>query len=200
MKDLKSIEQLKECFKKFPTIGDKTAERMAYAVINFSCEDVNELINVLNKVKSSIHPCPICGLLTEDEICSICSSPTRDKSSCIVIANYKDVYPFENSHSFHGVYHCLNGEISPMKGVSPKDLRIKELLMRIEKENIEEIIIATNPTLEGETTALYISELLKDKNVKVSRMGLGIPFGGQLDYMDELTITKALEGKKTLKD
>ncbi len=200
MKDLKSIEKLKECFKKFPTIGDKTAERMAYAVINFKDEDVDEIIDTFKKVKKDIHPCPNCGLLTDEDLCSICSNTNRDHTLCIVIANYKDVYPFENSHSFHGIYHCLNGEISPMKGISPDDLKINELVERIEKEGIVEIILATNPTIEGETTALYISKLLNNKDVKVSRMGVGVPFGGQLDYMDELTITKALEGRKSLKD
>ncbi len=201
MNELKSINKLIEAFKLFPTVGEKSAERMAYAVLNLSNDQVESFVEALKEVKINIHSCPICGMLTEDEICDICRNDTRDHTTCLVVSNQKDILPFEKSKTFKGIYHCLNGDINPMKGITPKDLRIDELFSRIDEENIKEIIIATNPTLEGETTALYLAKVLAEanKDIKITRLAYGIPFGGQLDYTDELTIERALKGRTDIK-
>lgn len=198
MKELKTLTQLTKAFRKFPSIGDKTAERMSYALLNMEDNDINELIKSIKDAKSNIHACPNCGLLTDEKVCSICSDENRDHSTCIVISFQKDVLPFEKSNTYKGIYHCLNGEISTLKGIGPDELRIKELLSRIKSENIKEIIIATNSTLEGETTALYLASILENYDVTVSRVGFGIPMGSNLDYVDELTISKAIEQRKKI--
>lgn len=199
MKELRSLNKLIDAFKSFPSIGSKTAERMGYSLLDMDDEEVNNLLKAISEAKSEIHACPICGLLTEDEECSICKGQNRDHSVCIVLSYAKDVYNFEKLENYHGVYHVLNGVISSLHGVGPEDLRINELLERIPKEGIKEIILATNPTLEGETTALYIARILKDKNVKVTRLAYGLPAGGQLEYVDELTIEKALDNRTDIK-
>ncbi len=199
MKELSSIVKLTDSFKNFSSVGSKTAERMAFNVLSMDDKTVDELIQNIKDVKEKIHPCPICGLLSEGSICPICNDEHRDHSTCIVLSSYKDVYNFEKSNTYRGTYHSLNGDLSSLKGIRPEDLRIKELLERIDKENIKEIIIATNPTIEGETTALYLAKLLEDKNIKVTRLAYGIPMGGNLEYADELTIQKAIEGRTTLK-
>lgn len=199
MNELKSLIKLTESFKKLPTIGDKSAERMAFSILKMSEKDVTELINSIENAKKLIHTCPNCGLLTEDDLCSICSDGSRDRSICIVLSNENDIIPFEKSHNFNGVYHVLGGNISPIKNISPSDLRIEELLRRIDNDDINEIIIATSPTLEGETTALYLANILKDKEIKITRLGYGMPIGGQFEYIDELTITRALNGRTNLK-
>lgn len=198
MKDLEAIKNLEECLKFFPSIGEKTAERMAYSVLNMSKEKVDQLVFAINDAKSSIHHCPICGLLTEDPICQICTDTSRDHSQCVVLSNDKDVLPFEKMGDYNGTYHVLGGDISPSKNIGPENLRIEGLLERIKKENIKEIIIATNPTIEGETTALYLARVLLPYNISVSRLGMGLPVGGQLDYVDELTISRALKGRTKL--
>lgn len=199
MKELNSLNNLIDALKAFPSIGSKTAERMGYSVLNMSNEEVAHLIKTIETAKQEIHPCPNCGLLTEDDICSICKDPNRSHDTCIVISNAKDVYNFEKLESYYGVYHVLGGVISGLHGVTPDDLKIKELLVRIPKEGIKELILATDPTLDGETTALYISRLVSKMNVKVTRLAYGLPAGGQLDYVDELTIKKALENRTDLK-
>ncbi len=199
MKELPSLNKLIDAFKSFPSIGSKTAERMAYSLLNMDEENVNNLLKAISDAKHEIHACPICGLLTEEDKCSICKDPNRDHSICIVLSDAKDVYNFEKLNNYHGVYHVLNGVISSLHGVGPDDLRIKELIKRIDDEKIKEIVIATNPTLEGETTALYIARILKDKNVKVSRLAYGLPAGGHLEYVDELTIEKALDNRTNIK-
>lgn len=197
--DLKILEDLEESFKQFPSIGSKSAERLAYAVLNMPQDEVDKLIENLKKAKSTIHPCPICGSLTYKDICEICSSKNRDHSVCLVVSEPKDIYSFEKLGSFLGVYHVLGGDINPNKGIIPDKLRIKELIDRIAKENIKELILATSPTLEGQTTALYINKLLENTNVKVSRLAFGLPVGGQFEYIDEMTIGRALEGRTKLK-
>lgn len=196
MKELKSLERLIDYFSKLPSVGKKSAERLAYSILNWDKEEVKEFSNALLDVTSSIHKCPICGMLTEDEICEICSDDKRDKKVIIVVANPKDILAFEKLHSYNGVYHSLNGLICPSKGIGVDDINISSLLDRISANNVEEIIFATDPTVEGETTALYIAKLLKDKDVKVTRLAFGLPVGGKLDYADSLTISKALEGRK----
>ncbi len=199
MKELNSINKLTTSFKNFPSIGGKTAERMAFNILNMPDSQVEDLLKNIKEVKEKIHQCPNCGILTEDNVCEICTSTTRDHSTCIVLSNYKDVYNFEKMGTFKGIYHVLNGDISSLKGIKPDDLRIKELVERIDKENIKEIILATNPTIEGETTALYLARILQNKDIKITRLAYGLQMGGNLDYTDELTIQKALEGRTTLK-
>src|SRR5574344_18231 len=199
MKELNSLNNLIDALKTFPSIGSKTAERMGYSVLNMTNEEVANLIKAIETAKKEIHPCPNVGLLTEDDLCSICKDPNRSHDTCIVISNAKDVYNFEKLETYHGVYHVLGGVISGLHGVTPEDLKIKELLARIPKEGIKELILATDPTLDGETTALYISRLVSKMNVKTTRLAYGLPAGGQLDYVDELTIKKALENRTDLK-
>lgn len=200
MKELKSIIDLTNSFKKFPSVGSKSAERMAYALLDMDKSEIDEIINAIENVSAKVHQCPICGVLTENNICSICEDKNRNHSTCIVVSHSKDVLAFEEIGTYHGVYHVLNGEISAYHGVTPKDLRISELLDRIDKEDIKEIIIATNPNIEGDTTALYLAEILKNKNVKVSRIGFGMPIGGQLDYTDSYTLKKSLENRTSIKE
>lgn len=200
MKELKSIIDLTTALSKFPSIGAKSAERLAYALLDMKDEDVDYLVKTITDVKSKVHQCPICGVLTEDPTCSICNDPTRDHSTCIVISYPKDALAFEEIDQYHGIYHVLNGEISSYHGITPDKLRIQELLNRIDEESIKEIIIATNPSVEGDTTALYLTKLLSDKNVKISRIGFGLPVGGKLDYADSLTLKKSLEGRTYLKE
>ena len=200
MKELKSIIDLTNSFKKFPSVGSKSAVRMAYALLDMDKSEIDEIINAIENVSTKVHQCPICGVLTENNICSICEDKNRNHSTCIVVSHSKDVLAFEEIGTYHGVYHVLNGEISAYHGVTPKDLRISELLDRIDKEDIKEIIIATNPNIEGDTTALYLAEILKNKNVKVSRIGFGMPIGGQLDYTDSYTLKKSLENRTSIKE
>ena len=200
MKELKSIIDLTNSFKKFPSVGSKSAERMAYALLDMDKSEIDEIINAIENVSTKVHQCPICGVLTENNICSICEDKNRNHSTCIVVSHSKDVLAFEEIGTYHGVYHVLNGEISAYHGVTPKDLRISELLDRINKEDIKEIIIATNPNIEGDTTALYLAEILKNKDVKASRIGFGMPIGGQLDYTDSYTLKKSLENRTSIKE
>lgn len=199
MKELEAIERLTSAFKNFPSVGEKSAERMAYAILDMDENRVQELLTNIKDAKTRIHKCPICGLLTEDEICSVCSSTSRDHSICIVLSSEKDVYSFEELRTFKGVYHVLGGDLSSLKGITPDKLKIEELKQRITKEGIKELIIATNPTLEGETTALYLTRVLQDYDIKISRLAYGLPMGGNLDYADQLTISKALQGRTKLK-
>lgn len=199
MKELEAIEKLTDSFTLFPSIGEKTAERMAYALLEMSTDNVDRLIASIKNVKEKIHPCPICGLLTEDTTCSICGDTSRDKSICMVIENSKDAIAFENTKTYNGVYHVLNGVINPSKNIGPENLTINKLLERINEGEIKELIISTSGTLEGETTALYINKLLEKTNIKISRIACGIPIGANLDYLDTLTLDRALKGRTKLK-
>lgn len=198
MKDLEALNNLIESFMRLPSVGRKSAERMAYAVLNMDKDIIDEFIANLNKVKTKIHQCKVCGLYTEEDKCEICNDASRDHSTLIVISYAKDVYNFEKLNSYNGVYHVLNGVISAIKGIGVEDLNIESLLERIEKEKVKEVIIATDPTVEGETTALYIAKLLEHKNIYVTRLAYGLPMGGHIDYADSLTISKALEGRKKI--
>lgn len=199
MENLKSLERLIDSLNKLPSIGRKTAERMAYAMLDMDDADLLEFSDAVKAIKKAIHKCPICGNLTEDEICSICNDQDRDKETIIVVASPKDIMAFEKSNCYKGLYHVLGGTISLSKGIGVEDLNIDELLKRVETNGIKEVIIATNPTVEGETTALYLAKLLEDyKNVNVTRIAYGLPMGGNLDYTDSLTINRALEGRRKI--
>lgn len=196
MKTLKSIEELIDAFHKLPGIGLKTAEKLAYGVLKMDEESVNNFSKALKDIKTNIHPCPICGNYTEDELCEFCSDINRDKQTIIVVSSPLDIPGFEKIGTYNGVYHVLGGTISALNGVDVDDLNISSLLKRIKNDQIKEIILATNPTIDGETTALYIAKLLENENVKVSRLAYGLPIGGHLEYADSLTLSKALEGRK----
>lgn len=198
MKDLPTYEALIDSFSKLPGVGVRSAERMAYSVLQMSDEDALEFSDSIVNAKKLIHRCPNCGLYTEDALCEICKDPERDHSTCIVVSYPKDALAFEKLNFFHGVYHVLGGVIAPSKGIGAEDLKVDQLIERIPKEGIKEIIVATNPTLEGETTALFLAHLLQDKDVKVTRLAYGLPMGASLDYADAVTLGKALEGRKKL--
>lgn len=198
MKELKSINNLIDAFARLPGVGHKSAEKMAYSVLEMPSETVDEFSNALKEVKNKVHHCPICGSFTEDEICEICSDNSRDKTKIVVVSYPKDVNAFEKLGTYNGLYHVLNGVLSAVNGVSVDDLNIEPLFKRINNGDVEEIIIATNPTTEGETTALYLAKILESTNINVSRLAYGLPMGGHLEYADSLTLLKALEGRKKI--
>ena len=198
MDKLKSIEKLTDAFSKLPGVGHKSAEKMAYSVLELSDEDVNEFSDALKDAKSKVHKCPNCGILTEGELCDICRDEGRSKERIIVVSYPKDVMGFEKLGTYNGVYHVLGGTLSAVNGVGIEDLTITSLLERIERDRVKEIILATNPTIDGETTALYIAKLLEGKDIEVSRLAYGLPMGGHLEYADSLTLSKALEGRKKI--
>jgi recombination protein RecR len=198
MKPLASLEALANSFSKLPGVGIKSAERMAYATLGMKEEDREEFIKSLSDVGTRIHSCPICGLYTESDKCEICSDPSRDQTSLCVIASAKDAYAIERTGSFHGLYHVLGGLLSASKGIGANDIKIDELISRVKDKKIKEVIIATNPTLDGETTALFIAKLLEGTGANVTRLGYGLPMGASLDYADSLTLSKALEGRKKI--
>ena len=193
----KSLNNLISSFLKLPGVGKKTAERYAYAVVNkMKKEDIEKFIESLSNCKDSIKRCPICGFLTEDDICEYCKDNTRDKSTILVVEEAKDVEAIERCERYFGMYHVLGGSISPINGIGPEELNIKSLFKRIDDENTKEIILATNATVEGEATALYIKRFLQDKNIIVSRIAYGMPVGSSLEFSDESTIMRALDGRK----
>ncbi len=189
------IAKLIEEFAKMPGIGKRTAERLAYYVLKLPKGEVKQFADALMGAKEEITFCPICQSLTDKEPCEICADPRRDGSVICVVEKPKDIIKFEKTREFKGLYHVLHGVISPMDGVGPEDIRIKELLTRITEHDVSEVIMATNPNLEGEATAMYIAKLLKPFGVKVTRLAHGIPVGGELEYADEVTLTRALEGR-----
>ena len=193
-----SIEKLIESFEKLPSIGSKTAARLAFYILNASEEETNEFIKRIQDAKDNLKYCSQCYNITDTDPCPICSNSARDKSVICVVEDVKDVVAMERTHEFKGVYHVLHGSISPMNGVGPDDIKIKELLSRLMNGEVKEIILATNPRVEGEATAMYISKLVKPLGVKVTRIAHGIPVGGDLEYTDEVTLGKALEGRVQL--
>lgn len=199
MKDLKLLVRLTEAFHQLPGVGLKSAERMAYAVLGLEKTQIQSFSEILLQVKDGIKPCPICGLYTEQPTCDICSSPERSHDVCIVVSYPKDVFAFEKIEQSNVIYHVLHGVLSPQKGIGPDQLNIDSLLKRIKKEGIKEMVLATNPTLEGETTSLYISKLLEKYPVTLSRIAYGLPMGGHLDYADSVTLAKALSGRTKVK-
>jgi len=192
-----AIEKLIEEFAKLPGIGQKTAQRLALFVLNLPKEEVEEFADALIKARGTIKYCSICGSFTDADPCAICSNPNRDKSIICVVENPKDIRTMEKVREFNGVYHVLHGTISPMAGRGPQDIKLRELIRRINGE-IREVIVATNPNIEGEATAMYISKILKPLGAKVTRIAHGIPVGGDLEYIDEVTLSKALEGRKEI--
>lgn len=188
---------LAEQFARLPGIGMKSAERLAYHVMSMPEKDVREFSEALLNARKNVHCCPVCQNLTENELCQICGDVRRDASTICVVETPKDISAFERTKEYKGVYHVLHGLISPIDGVTPDKLRIKELLKRINGD-VAEVIMATNPTVEGEATAMYISKLLKPLGVKVTRLAFGLPIGGILEYADEMTLYKALENRNEI--
>lgn len=193
----KKFELLIESFRKLPGVGLKTAERYAFQAIEWDEEIVNEFVDSLQNLKDGLRKCDICGNISEEEHCEVCKDSTRDKTTICVVQSPKDVIAMEKTREFVGTYHVLNGVISTSKGILPNDINIDSLIDRI-NEDTKEIILATNPTVEGETTALYLSKLLDKYPVSVTRIAHGLPMGGHLDYADELTLIKAIEGRNKM--
>lgn len=193
-----SIEKLIESFEKLPSIGHKTATRLAFHMLDLGELETNEFINSIINAKKSLKYCSVCYNISDTDPCPICSNPKRDLTTICVVEDVKDIIAMERTHEFKGVYHVLHGSISPMNGIGPDDIKIKELLNRIQNNEISEIIIATNPRVEGEATAMYLSKLIKPMGIKVTRIAHGIPVGGDLEYTDEITLMKALEGRREI--
>lgn len=188
------ISKLIEELSRLPGIGAKTAQRLAFHIINMPEDQVQKLSNTIVEAKKNVRYCSKCMTLTDKEVCPICSSPNRDQKVIMVVENPRDLAAYEKTQKFNGVYHVLHGAISPMLGIGPADIKLKELMQRLQ-EDVDEVIIATNSSLEGETTAMYISKLIKPTGIKVSRIASGVPVGGDLEYIDEVTLLRALEGR-----
>ncbi len=192
------ISDLIEQLASLPGIGNKTAQRLAFHIINMPEEKVNRLAQTLVETRKNVHYCKSCCRLTDAELCSICSNPKRDHSTIMVVETDQDLAAYEKTGKYEGVYHVLHGAISPMLGIGPDDIRLKELMKRLSTEDVKEVIIATNSSLEGETTAMYISKLIKPTGIKVTRIASGVPVGGDLENIDEVTLLRALEGRVQL--
>lgn len=193
-----SIEDLIENFAKLPGIGHKTAQRLAFHVLNMDKEDVKKFSNALINAKDTIKLCIKCQNLTNDELCEICADKSRDLETICVVSDPRDVVTFEKTREYKGTYHVLHGTISPISNIGPDDIKIKELLTRIAENAIKEIIVATNPDTNGEATAVYIKRLLKPFNIKVTRLAFGLPVGSNLEYVDEATLMRALDGRREM--
>ncbi|MGF7058473.1 recombination mediator RecR [Brassicibacter mesophilus] len=192
------VANLIEEFSKLPGIGKKTAQRLAFYVLGMNTNDATGLANAIIDAKKNIKYCSICSNLTDRDPCMICENKKRDQSSICVVEDPRDIMAMERTKEFNGLYHVLHGSISPMEGIGPEDIKIKELLIRIQGADVKEVILATNPTIEGEATAMYISKLLKPMGIKTTRLAHGIPVGGDLEYADEVTLSKALEGRREI--
>ena len=193
-----SIEKLIESFEKLPSIGNKTAIRLAFHILNSSNEEANEFIKSIQEAKKNLKFCSKCYNISDTDPCEICSNNSRDQSKICVVEDVKDVVAIEKIHEYKGLYHVLHGTISPMDGIGPEDIKIKELLARLMEGTVKEVILATNPKVEGEATAMYISKLIKPMGIKATRLAHGIPVGGDLEYTDEFTLGKAFEGRVEL--
>lgn len=195
MEKLKALQRLEEALARLPSVGKKSAERMAYAMLSFSDDDLLEISEAIKSLKQDIHFCKTCGMLSEENECEICKDKSRDDSILMIVSYPKDVITMEKSETFKGRYHVLGGELNLSKGINLDSLNLASLYKRIENNNIKEIIIATNPTIDGETTALYLAKTLQPYKVNVTRLAYGLQMGGNLDYVDPLTLSKALEGR-----
>ena len=193
-----ALQNLADQFARLPGIGGKTAQRLAFHVLSLPLEDAEEFAAAILQAKKEVHTCPVCQNLTDRELCPICDDDLRDDSVICVVAEPKDVIAMERSREFQGRYHVLHGVISPLNHVTQDDIRIKELLQRVASGNVREVIMATNPDTEGEATAMYISRLLRPMEVKVTRLAYGVPVGSQLEYADEVTRSRALEGRQEM--
>lgn len=193
-----SLENLIEKFAALPGIGKKSAQRLAFHVLSLPDGEAESFAVAIMEAKSSVHCCPVCQNLTDGELCSVCDDSRRDRSVICVVAEPRDVLSFERSREYKGQYHVLHGVMSPMNHVGPDDLKISELITRVAQGEIREVIMATNPDTEGDTTAMYISRLIKPFNVKVSRLAYGIPVGSNLEYADDATLSRALEGRREM--
>ncbi len=193
---IESLQKLAERFAALEGVGKKTAMRMAFSVLEMEQEEAQAFAEAILDAKEKIHLCPVCQNLTDREICPICADPDRDRSLICVVTDARAVFAMEKVREYRGVYHVLHGLISPMNGVTPDQLKIKELLARVGEEEIDEIIVATNPTVEGEATAMYLSKLLRPLGVTVTRLAYGVPVGADLEYADEITLFRALEGRR----
>jgi len=189
------INKLIEQLSRLPGVGAKSAQRLAFHIINMPQEEVDGLTNAITSAKANVRYCKECFTLTDEEICPICANKARDHSTIMVVEHTRDMAAYEKTGKYNGVYHVLHGAISPMLGIGPDDIRLKELMKRLQTEDIKEVIIATNSSLEGETTAMYISKLIKPTGIRVSRIASGVPVGGDLEYIDEVTLLRALEGR-----
>ena len=196
MSGIESLDILTEQFARLPGIGRKTAQRLAFSVLKYSPEEIEAFTSAIKDAKQKIHHCPVCQNLTDRELCPICADAGRDKSVICVVEDARAVMAFEKVRSFRGVYHVLHGLISPMSGITPDALCLRELLLRLEDNTVREVIVATGATIEGEATAMYIARLLSPLGVKVTRLAHGIPYGGELEYADEITLSRALEGRR----
>ncbi len=198
MKLPSSFEALIESLKKLPGVGSKSAERMAYQILNFSEEEIESFAEALVNSKKHIHRCEVCGQITDNQVCDTCLDETRDHSLICVVQNPKDAFALEKAKEFKGVYHILYGVLSAVNGIGPNDINLESLVKRVEEGNVKEVIIATNPNVEGETTALFIANILAKYDVNVTRLAYGLPVGGNLDYADEFTLLKAIEGRRKI--
>ena len=193
-----ALEELSDHFARLPGIGNKTAQRLAFYVLGLPDEEANAFAEAIVEAKKTVHTCPVCQNLTDLDVCPICRDDMRDQRVICVVAEPKDVIAMERSREFKGTYHVLHGVISPLNHVTQEDIRIKELLARVAQGNVREVIMATNPDTEGEATAMYISRLLRPMEIKVTRLAYGIPVGSQLEYADEVTLSRALEGRQEM--
>ncbi len=193
-----SLSKLVEQFERMPGVGHKSAQRMAFYVLNLKPEQAKTFAESILQAHEKIKQCERCCNLSEEALCPICKNEMRDQTTICVVEDPRDVMAFERTHEFDGTYHVLRGVISPMNGIGPEDITIKELLARLSDGTVKEVIMATNPTVEGEATAMYISRLLKPMGITVSRLAYGVPVGADLEYADEVTLTRALEGRRTL--
>jgi recombination protein RecR len=194
----KPIDHLIEALTKFPGVGRKTASRLAFHILRSSPSEAQELAKAILDVKERIHLCSICFNLTDEDLCRICKDENRNREVLCVVEGPNDLIAFENTGAFNGRYHVLHGAISPLEGVGPDDIKIKELMERLQREKVREVILATNPTVEGGATALYLTELIKPLGLKVTRIAYGIPMGGEIEYSDGMTLSKALEGRREI--
>ena len=192
------INRLIEQFSRLPGIGTKSAQRLAFHILNMPKEQVETFARTISEARDHVRYCRDCCTLTDQELCPICSNPSRDHQTIMVVENTRDLAAYEKTGKYEGVYHVLQGAISPMLGIGPDDIRLKELMQRLSRDPVKEVIIATNSSLEGETTAMYLSRLIKPTGIRVSRIASGVPVGGDLEYIDEVTLLRALDGRTDL--
>jgi len=194
----KPLQNLIRELSRLPGIGGKTAQRLAFHILSMDDREANSLANAITQAKTEMKYCSVCGNLTDKDPCDICTDPSRDKTTICVVEQARDVAAMERMKEYKGLYHVLHGAISPMDGIGPEDIKLRELIIRLQQSDVQEVILATNPTIEGEATAMYTARLIKPAGIKVSRIAHGIPVGGDLEYTDEITLSKAMEGRNEL--